>query len=337
MIKMKNLLYFLLFAMVLVTSCKKDEECGCDATEVDVFMGANQVYDVYYSFENGEVASVDRKDWDLAFSVPLRTATISINEGAGVELYKVGDTTVWESVDTSGIESWTAFYNDESDWLRGAFNLEAQGFDYDWAIYDHSNTHNVIGQYIYVIKLSDGSYKKLYIIMRNGSTNTYVLRWADIDGSNQVDATFSPAPYADTKHFIHYSLVTQSVIEAEPDMDMWDLLFTRYVTKVPSGPDTEMDYPVMGVLLNQNYTGLKVTGIPPADASYSDSDAGFTDQADIIGWEWKELDPVTYEISIVENTSYFVNKNDLGMYKIYFTDYSGEASGSITFMQQKVE
>lgn len=334
---MKNILYILLFMTILVSSCKKDEDCRCDATEVDVFMGANQVNDVYYSFENGEVASVDRNDWDLAFSVPLRTATISINEGAGVELYKVGDTTVWESVDTSGMGNWTALYNDESNWLHGAFNVEAQGFNYDWAIYDHSNSHNVIGQYIYVIKLSDGSIKKLYIIMRNGTTDTYVMRWANIDGSEQVDASFSPAPYADSKHFIHYSLVTNTVIEAEPDMDSWDMMFTRYVTKVPTGPDTEIDYPVMGVLLNQDLAGLEVSGIPAADASYSDSDDGFTDQADIIGWEWKEMDHVSQEISIVENTSFFVNKNDLGIYKIYFTAYSGEASGNITFMQQKVE
>jgi len=334
---MKKLLYISLFGLLLTTSCKKEEDCGCDATEVDIFMGANQAYDVYYSFENGEVQSTYRVDWDLAFSVSLRTATISINEGAGMELYKVGDTTVWESVDTSGMESWTALYNDKSDWMRGAFNLEADGFDFDWAIYDHSNSHNVIGQYIYVIKLTDGSYKKLYIVMRNGTTDTYVLQWANIDGSNQIDATFSPAEYADTKHFIHYSLVTQEVIEAEPDMDSWDLLFTRYMAKIPTGPGTEIDYPVMGVLLNKSHTGLKVTGIPPADANYSDAESGFTNQADIIGWEWKEQDPVTHEVSIVENTSYFVNKNDQGIYKIYFTDYPGEASGSITIQQQKVE
>ncbi len=333
---MKNLLYISLFVLLLTTSCKK-EDCGCDTSKVDIFMGANQANDVYYSFTNGEVSTTNRTDWDLGFSVPLRTATIIINEGAGMELYKVGDTTVWESVDTSGIESWTALYNDKSDWMRGAFNLEADGFDYDWAIYDHSNTHNVIGQYIYVIKLSDGSYKKLYIVMRNGATDTYILRWANIDGSNQVDATFSPAEYADTKHFIHYSLVTQEMIEIEPDMDSWDLLFTRYIAKIPTGPATEIDYPVMGVLMNKDRKAVKVTGITPADANYSDAESGFTDQADIIGWEWKQQDPVTHEVSIVENTSYFVKNTDLWIYKIYFTDYSGEAAGSITIQQQKVE
>ena len=332
---MKKLLFISLVGLVLFTSCKK-EECDCDTTEADIFMGANQTNDVYYSFINGEVSTTNRTDWDLAFSVPLRTATICINEGAGMELYKVGDTTVWESIDTSGMESWTALYNDKSDWMRGAFNLEADGFDYDWAIYN-SSSHNVIGQYIYVIKLSDGSYKKLYIIMKNGTTNSYILRWANIDGSNQVDASFSPAEYTDTKHFIHYSLVTNEVIEAEPDMDSWDLLFTRYMAKISTGPDTEIDYPVMGVLLNKDRRGLKVFGIPPADANYSDAESGFTDQADIIGWEWKEQDPVTHEVSIVENTSYFVKYTDHWIYKIYFTDYAGAASGSITIQQQKVE
>ena len=335
-IYMKKLIYLIIIGVILSTSCKK-EDCECTAEEVNIFMGANQANDVYYSFNVGEVSSANRSEWDLAFSVPLRTATIRINEGAGVLLYKVGDTTVWEAVDTSGISAWEPLYNDNSQWMRGAFNLEADGFDFDWAIYDHGNTHNVIGQYIYVIKLSDGSYKKLYILMRIGNTDTYVLRWADIDGLNQVDDTFSPAAYADSKHFIHYSLVNQEMIEIEPDKDSWDLLFTRYVTKIPAGEDTEIDYPVMGVLMNKDRKAVKVTGIPPADASFTDAEEDFTNQADIIGWDWKIQDPVTHEISIVENTSYFVNISNLGIYKVYFTDYAGEAAGTLTFSQLKVE
>ncbi|MBA7668464.1 hypothetical protein ES703_76576 [subsurface metagenome] len=333
---MKKLLYTLLIFSVFFASCKKDE----DETEttITVSMEAGQTNDVYYSFIDGEVSSVNRSDWDLAFSVPLRTATILINEGAGVYLFMVGDTTTWESVDTTGMASWLPLYNDKSDWMRGAFNLDADGgFDFGWAIYDHANTHNVWGLYVYVIKLSNGSYKKLFIRKRIGSTDTYVLRWADIDGSNQIDATFSPAAYAGAKHFIHYSLVDEDIVEAEPDNDTWDLLFTRYIEKIPTGPDSEMDYPVMGVLINKDLKALKLTGIDPAVAHYSDASGSFTNQADIIGWDWKIQDPVTHEISIAENTSYFVKLLNDEIYKIYFTEYTGVATGSITIRQQKIE
>ncbi len=334
---MKNILIAIVIVMGILASCSKKDTTEKEKT-IEISMGAHQYMDVYYSFLAGEVSSADRSDWDLAFSVPLQTAAIRINEGAGVQLYSVGDTTVWESIDTTGILAWESLYNDKSDWMRGAFNLDADGiFDFGWAIYDHGNTYDVIGLHMYVIKLSDGSYKKLFIRKKIGSTNTYVLQWANIDGSNQVDATFSPAAYSVTKDFIHYSLVNKQIMEVEPDIGSWDLLFTRYMEKIPTGPGSEMDYPVMGVLLNKNIEGVIVTGIPPAEAHYSNAEDGFSYQADIIGWEWKIQDMATHTISITENTSYFVKLADGGIYKIYFTDYAGEAEGSLSMQQFKVE
>ncbi|MGD2033904.1 MAG: HmuY family protein [Bacteroidales bacterium] len=334
---MNRLIYILLIGFVFLISCEKEEEGEKEQT-VDISMGANQAMDVYYSFTNGEVSSSDRSTWDLAFSVPLQTATIRINEGAGVELYQVGDTNLWESADTSGIQGWDPLYNDKSDWMTGAFNVGSTGgFDYGWAIYDHGNTYNVIGQYIYVIKLSNGAYKKLYIIKKDGRTNTYHLRWANIDGSDQVDETFSPAAYAETKHFIHYSLVTGEMVVTEPDMEAWDLLFTRYMEKIEASPGTEVDYPVMGVLMNQDHEGVQVSGMDSSEAGYSDAETDFLTQADVIGWDWKSFDPETQAITVAADKSYFIKLAGGSIYKLYFTDYAGEAEGSMTFRQLKVE
>lgn len=335
--KMKKLSLIIVLGLVLLTSCEKKDDCGCDQEEINILMGAGQAMDVYYSFNNDVVSSTDRTDWDLAFSVPLQTASILINEGAGVELYNAGSTSEWDEIDTSGIAGWEKLYNDKTDWMSGAFNLDSDGmFDFGWAVYDQA-THDVTGKYVYVIKLSDGSYKKLNVIEKTGSTNTYVLRWAGIDGSNQVDASFSPSAYTDKKHFIHYSISNQGMVEIEPDMDSWDLLFTRYVGKIPMGPGVEMDYPVMGVLMNQNLTAANVTGIAVEDAQSSDAMDGFSNQADIIGWNWKSQDPVTHDVSIVEDNSYFVESASGVMYKIYFTDYAGVSSGNLTFQQKKME
>jgi hypothetical protein len=332
---MKKLFYVLFMGALAITACKK--EAAEEESTVDISMGTEQALDVYYSFINGEISSADRSGWDLEFSVPLRTATIRINEGAGVELYKVGDTTLWGSIDTSGIAGWEPLYNDDSDWMKGAFNLDADGnFNFGWAFYDHANTYNVIGLYVYVIKLSDGSYKKLFIRMRVGHTDTYVLRWADIDGSNQVDTTFSPAPYADTKHFIHYSLINREIVEIEPDKDTWDLLFTRYVATQDNSSGSDIHIPVMGVLMNKSHQGAKVTGISSADAHYSDSESGFSNQADIIGWDWKDISGTNPD-PVVENMTYFIKLSGVGVYKMYFTEYSDEAEGSLTFRQIKIE
>lgn len=334
---MKKLFIILSFPAVLFLACDDKNDPVPEYTTTNISMGANQLKDVYYSFENGEVSSVSRSDWDIEFSVPLQTAAIRINEGAGVQLFVYSnDTTDWETVDTTGF-NWEAVYNDKADWLNGAFNRNATGdFNFGWGTYDFMVSHTVWGEYIYIIRLSNQSYKKLFVRKRIGQTDTYELRWADLDGSNQKDISFSPAGY-NLKHFIQYSLVNADVSLAEPDMDTWDIVFTRYMIKIPVAPGVELDYPVMGVLLNQSHQGLVVTNVPPENAEYTDNPDGFISDADVIGYDWKVSDPVTHEISLAENTSYFIQLSDETIYQLYFTEYDGETAGTLSIKTKLVE
>ena len=61
-----------------------------------IAMGGGYANEVYYSFENGEVASAPRNNWDIAFYTLTWSAGIMINDGNGVELY------LYPSADTSG-------------------------------------------------------------------------------------------------------------------------------------------------------------------------------------------------------------------------------------------
>lgn len=334
---MKQLIYVLLIPAILFSGCDKDNSETPEYKTSDIEMGAHQQDDVYYSFENGEVAAVKRNTWDIEFSVPLQTAAIRINEGAGTQLFIYSnDTADWETVDTADFQ-WEAIYNDKTDWLTGAFNQNATGgFNFGWGTYDFTVTHTVWGEYIYIVRLSDQSLKKLFIRKRIGQGDTYEIRWADLDGANQVDASFNPSTYYDIKHFIQFSFADSEVNASEPDMDSWDLLFTRYMTKIPIGSGMEMDYPVMGVLINQSHQGLKVTGVAPEEASYTDNPDGFTNQADVIGYDWKVSDPVTHEISLAENTSYFVQLQDGRIFQLYFTEYGGDV-GTMKIKTKLVE
>jgi hypothetical protein len=332
---MKKLFYLFLLPVIILFAC--DDEPSDSSKAESLYMGSGHLTDIYYCFAEGETGSYTRAGWDIAFSVPLQTATIIINEGAGVRLYAVGDTTTWSTVDTSGIAGWKAVYNDKSDWMNGAFNRFATGFpNYGWGTYDHGNTYSVWGDSIYVIRLTNGELKKLFIRTRVGQTDTYVLRWADIDGSNQVNTSFSPAAYQ-TQHFIQYSLVDATVIDAQPDLDAWDLLFTMYIVPVPIGPNVYMDYPVVGVLMNQGLQGMVVSGVDPEKASYSDAGTGFSDADDVIGWEWKVSDPVTHAISLADSTSYFIKVQEAEIYRIYFTEYNSDDNGKISFNVKRVE
>jgi hypothetical protein len=333
---MKKLLFLIILPSLFFVSCEKDSDTTDYTKTVD--MGANSSNDVYYSFANGEVKSIANTDWDIAFSVPLQTATIIINEGAGVQLWCVGDTNSWTAVGQSTIDNLKPRYNDKTDWMKGAFNHnKIIPFNFGWGTY-HMDTHNVNGDSIFIIKLSDNSFKKLSIRQRIGASDTYVMRWSDPDGSNEVNTSFSPAPYSKTKHFIHYSIVNKKVVEAEPDKDKWDLLFTNYVVKIPAGPATFMDYTVTGVLANKNVQLLKITNKAPEIATLSDSaSVGFKAQADLIGWDWKVNDPITHAYSLAPNTSYFAKLANGKIYSIYFTKYISHEAGTIEFKAKPVE
>ena len=92
-------------------------------------MGPSYANDIFYSFKNGEVSSVERNTWDIAFFTPRFSAGIIINEGVGVELYTYpnGDTSSWTNIDTSGMASWKLLNNDPNYWEEGAFNMNALG------------------------------------------------------------------------------------------------------------------------------------------------------------------------------------------------------------------
>lgn len=335
---MKKYIFLSLAISSLFLSCSKDNQTD-PFNEFVVSMETDHGSDVYYNFTQGVVKSISRNTWDLAFSTPVQTAVIRINEGADAELYCVADTAAWSTYTSFNAVEYEELLNSKSDWSLGAFNVNHDPgniFNYGWGTYAMAD-HNVHGDSLYVIRLTDGSFKKMVIKKKIGATDVYMLRWANIDGSEQVDTSFSCAPYASTKHFIHYSLTGSEVVEVEPDMSEWDLLFTRYNTMIPTGPSTFMKYPVTGVLSNPDISSAKAMGVPPVSATLADAAGGFINEADVIGYDWKVSDPVTHEISLVDSLSYFVQSVDGNTYQLYFSEYGGMGQGTITIKTRLVE
>lgn len=336
---MRNLIILPLFLTVVLAACKNDDNNNTSSyKEVTINMESNQGSDVYYSFANGEVNTVDRNEWDIAFSVPLQTATILINEGKGLDLYCVGDTNAWGSVTATSITGLNPRLNNKSDWTIGAFNLNASAWpNYGWGTYHMEGDHNVGGDSMYIIKFPDQSLMKLMIRAKLGVNSGNIIRTANIDGSNEIVDTLSTAPYDNLKHFIHYSLTSHQAVEVEPKMDEWDLLFTRYVTMVPAGPGVIMPYPVMGVLINPDVTVAKVAGVAAEQATESQSVDGYVSTADVIGYDWKTYDQATQTYFITDKLSYFVKSVDGKKYQFYFTGYDGLTAGTMTIKVKTVE
>jgi|WetSurMetagenome_2_1015567.scaffolds.fasta_scaffold29429_2 hypothetical protein len=336
---MKSVFVFII-VVLFFASCEKSNDSGDSFNTESVSMGANSVEDVYYSLENGVISSTNHSEWDIAFSVPLQTATVLINEGAGVELFCVGDTNFWSSVDEYTIDSKEPRLNSKSDWYTGAFNINASGYpNYGWGTYHAgSPDHNVGGDSIYVLKLSDGSYKKFMIRVKMGQGSINLIRWANINGTGEQTVAVSTTAYFEKKNFIHFSLVNNEIKEIEPDYDQWDLLFTRYLVRVPTGSSTYVNYPVTGVLGNPEHINLaKVTGMKAETATEADIIGGYGADADIIGYDWKETDPITHQMSLVDSVSYFVKNTTGKKYHLYFTEYSGLTDGTITFKIKSID
>lgn len=334
----KSFVILAALASLAIAACEKDKN-DSPYESVTIHMDANSSSDVYTSLAMGEVKAVARTDWDIAFSTPTQSATVLINEGAGVELYCVGDSTDWDNVNESSIAGLQPRFNDKTGWLVGAFNRNADVsdvFNFGWGHYNFAD-HNVYGDSIYIIKLTDGSLKKFFYRKRTGGSATHHLKWANPDGSSETQATVVATSYVGSRNFIHYSIVNQQIVEAEPLAEEWDLLFTRYITQIPTGPASFMNYPVMGILSNSGVQVARVTGVHPEKAVESDAPAGYSSLADAIGYDWKVSDPITHAISLVDSLSYFIQAKDGKKYQLYFTHYGGSEEGTIEYKIKPVE
>lgn len=326
---MKNLLYLLL-AFFLLSSCNKNnEEIVPDLTASDsISMGAGYTNDVYYSLKNGIVGTAARSNWDIAFSTDPMSSTILINEGYGVKLhaYPKGGTEAWDNIDTTGISQWPSMFNSDTSWMYGAFDRNSMGHpDYGWGVYN-SMSHDVVGDSIFIIKLSDGSYKKLLIEKREAMTNTFHFKYGDLDAAG-ISKELVCSNYG-SKNFVYFSMLTGSVMDNEPASDSWDLVFTKY-------HDESIPYIVTGVLTNMEREVAEVRG---TDTDIADPEnAIFTTHISEIGSDWKQFDMGSFSYVIEDDLCYFVKTANEETYKIIFTATDGSASGKMVFKIEKVK
>ncbi len=298
-------------------------------TEESVITGASYVNEVYYSFNKGSIKTAARTDWDIAFTTNVFDISILANTGVtGCELYtypkgKIDD---WESVDTTGMK-WKPMYNSLDSWEEGAFTMNALGHpDYGWGIYN-MGTHEIIGDSIFIIKLSTGDYKKLAIVKKISTQNQWIFKYENLDNTNLVEVTFDADDYPN-RNFIHYSLNTEAFIEQEPT-DYWQLLFTKYY-------DYTIPYYVTGILSDPNVLVQQVDDVDQATFETYDNELFNDSVINEIGSDWKTYNGTSYDLD--NDRVYFVHDTtDIhSFWKLYFTGFSGSSTGTYTFMKENL-
>ena len=230
-----------------------------------------------------------------------------------------------QEIDTTGLSTWTSFYNSNADWEMGAFNQTQQGHpDYGWGIYSMV-THSLTGDSISIIKTASGEYKKIWIEQKISVENTYNFRYANLDGTDEHRIVLNCNDY-NTKNFVYFNITDNDAIDMEPEKDTWDLVFTKYY-------DTNINYIVTGVLTN---VGIETSVLEAADSvaaaeSTIEDTTAFAENIAGIGYQWKEFSMATYQWTIHDKNAYFVKKPDGSIYKLIFDDFGGSGTGNVVF------
>ncbi len=329
---MKKIISFCSILILIISFFfTKDIHAQGSTASDTVIMGASYANEIYYSMANGKILTSPRNSWDIAFRTKKFSSSILINDGMGVVLYTYPKSgiTGWAAMDTSGFASWTPMYNDPLDWENGAFSRNAKGYpDYGWAVYNEI-THDLLADSLYVIKLRDGSFRKLWIVDKHSVQATFHFRFARLDGSDEHTDTLNLSNDLATD-FVGFSLQTNMRVDFQPLKDSWDMVFTKYMSIQPGGTP----YPVVGVLSNPD---IKTNRFYPFPLTYTNWQANSWDSLrSAVGYDWKVLDNQTYTYTMKDSLVYFIQPLNKDIYKLYFTAYAGSTSGFIGFTREKL-
>lgn len=297
--------------------------------------------DVWFDFTNGVVKEEPSNNWDIALQVNTQDAGIFINSHNNCKLWVVpnADWDMWDQpLDTTGMTAeWTEGFNSTETWAVGAFNLGQNGFmtngDFGWGEYNMA-THSISGTKIFVLKLVSNKYVKIMVESLSGGI--YSLKWSNLDNSDETLLNVRKNDYKD-RLFAYVQIPSANIIDREPALSTWALLFGKYIGLTPNQAGDLLPYGLNGVRTNPAYRTARISGVPTLDAKapFLD-DENYTKNIARIGSDWKKLNPVTFSFSIVDSLTFFVTKDLNGadqpnINKIVFKTFEGSSSGKLSF------
>ena len=311
---MKQTLHFII-AIFLSMSFVHAQE-----TTINMSMGAGYSQQVYYKLSTQTETSFAANLWDIAM---LRTSNyafaLRVNDGIGIQVFEASNNpSDWESIDITDESSWTQLYNSDTQWNNGAFDQGSA--TYGWGEYN-SVTHHVEGTVIFVLKYSDGTYRKF---INEDFYGGYTFKYSTWDGSEwTADQTATVANLNNPDNvYNYYSLQNDTEVVAEPAPTDWDLKFTKYYTEL--APNTM--YSVTGVLHNELVEVAEndePTGMPASPSLTYSTDIN------TIGYDWKSFTNGAF--SVDSEKAFYIKYEDGTIYRLYFTAFTGSSSGDLSF------
>lgn len=304
---------------------------------VELSCGAGYAQQAYYRFSDDQKSYLNNDSWDIAFTAfGLQDAGIFINESTAssftdpqpeVELFLAPTPNFNDPIDTAMLLD--RRYNDEKTWFYGGFNTERDTLnplDFGWGSYD-PGSFQVLGQRVFVIKLRNGNYKKISI--DSLVINTYYLRWADLDGSNEVAFSINKTEHS-AAGFAYLSINQGKLVDIAP-VD-WDLFWGRHTTPLDDGQGGIIEYNVTGVLSGPGISVAEADNVDPLEVDFYNDGYNQLLSSDptIIGSDWKFFDFSAGWI-IDSDRVFFVKTRDNHIWQMIIVDFEGISTGNMVF------
>jgi hypothetical protein len=304
----------------------------------EIATGAGYQKMSFVNLTAGTEKQVTNTVWDIAFSVSGQLdAGIFVNESAGssmgqallpVEVFDALTDDFNTQPDPATLVEYQLF-NTEKTWDLGAFNERRNpdnALDFGWGEYNFQ-THQVVGNAVYVLKLRNGDFRKFKMVSLAG--NTYTFQYANLDGSNAVTKTIHKADHAG-KTLAYFSFDSGNTVDVEPASGGFDLLYCRYITPLfDPGSMTYIPYAVTGVLSGPDTEVAKADGVNPASVQYSDFKDSLRSELDVIGYDWKTFGGTGW--SLDDDLVFFLKAANDRVWKLQFIDFEGSTTGKAIF------
>ncbi|MBC7777298.1 MAG: T9SS type A sorting domain-containing protein [Phycisphaerae bacterium] len=289
----------------------------------------------YVNLSAGTEKQVANTAWDIAFTVyGQQDAGVFANESSGssmgaplplVEIYDALTDNFNDQPDPAGLLDYPLF-NKEKTWAYGAFNERRDpdnALDFGWGAYNPP-TAEVIGNWVYVVKLRSGDYRKIKIESLIGGV--YTFRYAHLDGTNEVVKTINKADHAG-KTLAYFNLETNSVVDVEPASGGFDLLYCRYITELlDPGTMEYILYYVTGVLTGPGGKVAEADGVDPVTVAYADYQDSLHTALDVIGHDWKYFSGTAW--SLDADRVFFLKTANDRVWKLQFIGFEGSTTGA---------
>ena len=312
---MKTTLHFLIAILLSMSFIHAQEEIT-----VNTSMGAGYSEQVYYKLSTQTETSFAANLWDISM---LRTSAydfaIRVNDGIGIQVFEASNNpSDWATIDITDESSWTQLYNSDTQWDKGAFDQGSA--TYGWGEYNIVN-HHIEGTVIFVLKYSDGTYRKF---INEDFFSGYTFKYSTWTGSEwTADQTATVANSNNPNNvYNYYSLQNDTEVVAEPVPANWDLKFTKYYTEL--SPNNM--YLVSGVLHNDlvEVAENDEPGGMPTSPSLT-----YSTEINTIGYDWKSFTNGAF--SVDSEKTFYIKYEDGTIYRLYFTAFTGSSSGDLSF------